>query len=87
MPSFRLAEDSCLLSCPDISLIWIKCAKTAESVLGPRSRGVVTHCGKHITEFGQAHCLVSYGARAAVAMVRSRGVPCGRGWRRIVWII
>ena len=38
----------CLLSCPDISLIWIKCAKIAESGLGPCKSGNCTHCGKHI---------------------------------------
>ena len=67
MPSLRLAED-CLRSCPDISLIWIKCARTAGSGLVPPSLELVNLWQTYTAESGQTYCLVSHGACAAVAM-------------------
>ena len=86
LPFVALSE-LCLHSCPDISSIWIKCARTAGSGLVPHSRRLVQPVVNIYSIIG-ANILpcITWSSRSC-GDARSCGVRFGRGHIRIASII
>ena len=83
MTSVGLGEDSVYFHV-QIS-VW--CAKTAESGLVPRSRGIVLIVVNISSRIWASTLPYMIWSSRSYGDVRSRGVSFGRGWRKIVWII